>query len=302
MTLSYLLEAAKESITCQPFHAPWYHVPVGVFAVLTGLAAAVMAIKEKASWRWKGAWLVAIFLFTAAELRMIIWSDADAAREKEYASCLVEKDFQGIEDQDQKQFEATTTSLGKSLETTNRLLTSAEETRKNTEKFARVEMGYFGSGIIDPTNCMFPSSAPFAIGKNSMNYSFQNQGNANANIERAYLGVYVDTPNNDPEAQQRVLKTFNEEWKAQPQEQSSILRVKDCAVIPKQYQLNSDDIAAFQSRTKGVYFLFRVQYRDTHGTWATDFCENIPSPLFRTGKSYQCDKIMLGDRYSVKPQ
>jgi hypothetical protein len=99
------------TITCQLPQAPWYHVPVGIFAVLTGVAAATMALKERAGWIWKGVWLLVIFVLTAAELRMIVWGDSDAAKEREYAACQMEKSFQAIETEGQQQFSATTGGL-----------------------------------------------------------------------------------------------------------------------------------------------------------------------------------------------
>lgn len=118
MVLDYPLAVRIVTITCQAPHAPWYHIPTGIFAILTGLAAAVMSLKEKPSWKWKGAWLLAIFSFTAIELRMIVWSDDNAAKEREYASCQVEKNFQTIETESQQQFRETISGVGQVFDKT----------------------------------------------------------------------------------------------------------------------------------------------------------------------------------------
>jgi len=105
------LAVLQAAITCQSPQVPWYHVPVGIFAVLTGVAAVVMALKERSGWRWKGTWLLGISILTAAELRMIVWGDADAAKEREYAACQMEQNFQTIETESQQQFSTTTDRL-----------------------------------------------------------------------------------------------------------------------------------------------------------------------------------------------
>jgi len=106
------------AITCQAPQAQWYHVPAGIFAILTGLAAVVMSLREKPSRKWRGAWFLTIFLFTAAELRMIVWSDADAAKEREFASCQMEKNFQAIETENQQQFQKTISGVDQVFEKT----------------------------------------------------------------------------------------------------------------------------------------------------------------------------------------
>jgi len=108
-----MLDPLIVPIQCSAPHAPWYHLPVGIFAVLAGLGAAIMSLREKPAWKWKAPWLLAIFLFTAGELQMIVWSDADAAEKRDYAACQLEKNFQTIETESQRQFAITAGRLGK---------------------------------------------------------------------------------------------------------------------------------------------------------------------------------------------
>jgi hypothetical protein len=61
--------------------------------------------------REKVIWIVGISLLTILELKMIMWSDADAAKEREYATCQMEKNFESIEAENQQQFAATTCGL-----------------------------------------------------------------------------------------------------------------------------------------------------------------------------------------------
>lgn len=99
-------QAAKE-LTCHALQIPWYHIPVGIFSVAAALAAVVMAAKDDAGRGWKGFWLVLIFAFTAAELRMIIWSDSDAKNERDYSTCELQKNFQTTQKENQKDLDQT---------------------------------------------------------------------------------------------------------------------------------------------------------------------------------------------------
>ena len=103
------------TISCHaPSSAPWFHLPVGVFAILTGCAAAIAAFRvEKMQKGERAAWVIVFALFTAAELRMIVWSDVDAKKEREYSECEVQRHFQEIERENQQTFQQTMCEVGK---------------------------------------------------------------------------------------------------------------------------------------------------------------------------------------------
>jgi len=116
---------------CTVPYAHWYHLPVGIFAVAAGASAAAMAIKEQAGWTWKGSWLLLVFLFTAVELRMIVWSDADAKREREFSECKVENNFQTIERENQDTFRETMCEVGKVFSNTEQNVDLTKKTLQN---------------------------------------------------------------------------------------------------------------------------------------------------------------------------
>lgn len=93
--------------TCIALQVPWYHLPVGVFAILAGFAAVLMALRENLSRREKILWIVAVSLLTVGELRMIVWSDTDAKRERDYSECQLKNNFQTIQDKNQRAFDQT---------------------------------------------------------------------------------------------------------------------------------------------------------------------------------------------------
>ena len=116
---AHVLDSMRSAtIACQAPSSPWYHMPVGIFAVAAGASAAAMAIKENARWMWKGAWLLMVFVLTAAELRMIVWSDADAKKERGYSECQLEQNFQTIERENQEAFSETICGVGRVFQKT----------------------------------------------------------------------------------------------------------------------------------------------------------------------------------------
>jgi len=119
------------TVECHPTFAPWYHLPVGIFAILAGACAVMVAMKEHARWAWKGPWLLLIIVFTAAELRMIKWSDADARKEKEYSECKIQRNFQAIERENQATFRETMCEVSKVLDKTERVVNLSRTTLGN---------------------------------------------------------------------------------------------------------------------------------------------------------------------------
>lgn len=114
-------------ITCHLPHSPWWHLPVGIFAVLSGLAAVVVALRGELSRREKVVWIAGISLLTILELTMIMWNDSDAVKERTYAECELQRNFQTIESEDQKQFNATMSSVGKVFDKTKDAADTAKE-------------------------------------------------------------------------------------------------------------------------------------------------------------------------------
>jgi hypothetical protein len=123
----FLSATTKTTITCQSPHAPWWHIPVGIFAVLSGLAAVAVALSGELSRREKVIWILGISVLTLLELRMIIWSDADAAKERAYAECELQKNFQQIETDSQMQFDQTMSGVGKVFTKTEQAADTARE-------------------------------------------------------------------------------------------------------------------------------------------------------------------------------
>jgi hypothetical protein len=113
---------------CQEPHAPWWHLPVGLFAVSSGLFAALMAFRiGKLRVVETAAWILLIAFCTLAELRMIVWGDADAAEERKYAACETEKSFQIMETESQRQFQATISGMGQVFDKTKLAADTATE-------------------------------------------------------------------------------------------------------------------------------------------------------------------------------
>jgi hypothetical protein len=104
------------SVSCSlPIH-PWWHLPVGVFAILAGLTAVLMALRGDLSRREKIIWIIAVSLLTVGELRMIVWSDHDSEKNRAYAQCLELQQFQGVLQTEHKHFDATTAALKESYQ------------------------------------------------------------------------------------------------------------------------------------------------------------------------------------------
>src|ERR1039458_253920 len=106
---SQVLDSARSAtISCPTGSTPWFHFPVGIFAVLTGCAAAVAAFRVGAMGnKERAGWVLVFALFTAAELRMIVWSDADAKNERNHSECVLQQNFQVIERENQQTFKET---------------------------------------------------------------------------------------------------------------------------------------------------------------------------------------------------
>jgi hypothetical protein len=121
------ISAQVPMISCQVPHVPWWHLSVGIFAVLTGLAAVFMALRGELSRREKIIWIVCVTTLTFLELRMITWSDSDAKKETSYAECELQKNFQVIETGNQQQFQATMTSVGQVFDKTKQAASTATE-------------------------------------------------------------------------------------------------------------------------------------------------------------------------------
>jgi hypothetical protein len=171
MLADHPLAVQAVTITCQVTHAPWYHLPVGIFAVLTGLAAAVMSLREKSSWKWKGAWLFAIFLLTAAELRMIVWSDSDAAEERAYAAC-----------ENQQQFQNTMSGVGQVFDKTKLAADTATQAVKE---------------ITGGDSWGWVSLIPFRNNPNKFYFSVSNEGKKYA-LRGVRLAVLDETDMSNP--------------------------------------------------------------------------------------------------------
>jgi hypothetical protein len=121
------LAAQGVTITCQAPYAPWWHLPVGIFAVLCGLAGVLLALRGEMTRREKIIWIVGISLLTLLELKMIMWSDADTQKERDYAECQLQRNFQEIEAENQQQFRATMSGVGHVFDKTSEAADAAQD-------------------------------------------------------------------------------------------------------------------------------------------------------------------------------
>jgi hypothetical protein len=95
-------------ITCSAPAAPWWHFSVGIcIGIAGGLGIIVPLLREQMGRREKLIWSFVIVCLTVLELRMIILSDRDARNESDYAQCLQLQQFQAVQNESQRQFQAT---------------------------------------------------------------------------------------------------------------------------------------------------------------------------------------------------
>jgi hypothetical protein len=103
--------APAVTIVCQMPHAPWWHLPAEIFAALSGLAGVILALRGEMKPREKVIWIAGISLLTVLELGMIMSSDRDAEKNREYAMCLELQQFQGVLTAENTDFAATVGAL-----------------------------------------------------------------------------------------------------------------------------------------------------------------------------------------------
>ncbi len=101
------------SPVCLEYVPPWWHLSVGVCVAIAGCLGVIVPLARKdIGPREKAIWIAVVSLLTILELRMIIWSDQDNEKKREYAECLQLKSFSDIETTSQTQFAQTMNGVG----------------------------------------------------------------------------------------------------------------------------------------------------------------------------------------------
>jgi hypothetical protein len=104
------VDVAVNPIVCEVYNAPWWHLPVGICIALAALVGIIVPLSKdpkEMGTRERLLWTALLVGLTILELRIIVWSDQDAERKREYAQCLQLQQFQSILTDNQQKFDQT---------------------------------------------------------------------------------------------------------------------------------------------------------------------------------------------------
>lgn len=266
-----------------------WHPPVGTFiGILGGLGVIVPWLfrpPDKMGRTEKAVWTLLMLLFVWLEIRTLYLDRDEHDAQQEQARCQQLQSFQqianGIEDSNKKsadQFETTMKTLGPTLQAAT---TTLDQTRPHALlHFSHDTTKAPPSGI----------SGGKVIGWNS---PYVNDGEIDAYISRLNLQIYVAKPL-DLVAQKDLLSRFDTVWKKIPIATELVkIGPKDGGFTTSMHTLSEDELARIKNG-ETVYFVGRIEYRDSTGVWYSDICEHLQT--LDTGITHPC-KVFTKDRY-----
>lgn len=262
----------------------FFHLPApGKAVAVLGAVAVFMALRgeiKEIHGSEKILWILIVFGLLYIEIRAIDHDRTVAAKEQAEARAEQLRNFGAIAGgidatikNSDKQFDATMSRIGETLET-------SERTLSNTQPYAT--LGFQGMAPYAP-------SLPIAVGHElQFNLWLTNSGTDIARHPRRDARIYFRRPDNIEDEKQMAID-FDEQWKRSTHATAGDIRPHEPIFFSfKSDPLTDSEVRGVQNHTLTLYVLLRFAWSDQTGNWIGDECFSFQDPTHDLAVTHFC--------------
>ena len=275
----------------------WRHLPVPGWSVaLIAFVAAAMSIHQAMNHWQKVLWMAIIGVLLVVELRAISTDRGDSQRQALQDRKIQDDSFKKIRDAQDADFKATAADLQAAIQGISSTLQATDRTLKQTQPHAALRIGEVRNENAPTAPKLFQPGVEYIF-----NMLFENYGNETGAMRKRVGEIYVAKPD-DLAAQKELAQRFQKQWKALPDNVPTMIAAPNMPGFWTEKRVFSDEELRTLNQGGGtVYFLRRIEYSDSTGTWWTDRCDHLQRVGLQL--SLQVDHLCLtfqNDRYRAR--
>ena len=269
-----------------------YRPPVGVYIAIMGLVAALMSLRKEPSHWEKASWIILMTVLIVAEIQNLYKADREQARTFNEISQSLGASKNGLDataggirsatEQAQKQFDTT-------MDRVNRTLKASEEAKRNTQRFADLELDGINPSLFLPQ--LNPNTGV------SFNVFYKNIGSDLAEDVALDCKDYLG-PLDDEAFEKTIVMDFDKWWPTVGHRNAGPIGPGQ----PRGFStfnthiFTVSDVQSILGHTNTIYLLTRWTYRDKNGRWFGDNCMAYQDPTHDLVVGHSC-KLHNNHRY-----
>jgi hypothetical protein len=264
-------------------------------ALIAFVAAAMSVHQEMGAWQ-KILWMAIIGALLIVELRAISDDREVSQRQALQDRKNQDESFKNVRDAQDKDFRATADGLRDAISGISSTLQASNRTLKQTQPHAALR-----ATDVQLTNEPTPPQLFRPGVEYQFNLLFPNYGNETGLVTKRVGEIYVAKPD-DFTVQKKLTQKFEKQWQAVPENGKSGIVAPNVQNFWSEYHVFSDDeLRALIQEGGTVYFLRRIEYSDSTGTWWTDRCDHIQreGPQLFLKVNHPC-LTFQNDRYKAR--